>query len=158
MNVFKLTTILFTVIFYSNYLFAAGSDNQSKMYKTKSTAYLNAEKLINNKQYTKAIEKLNDALFYDKKDPDIYNYLGFSHRKLGQLKQAATYYNKALSIDPKHKGTLEYQGQLFITLNQIDKAKENLNKLDKICFLGCKEFDKLKKSLDNLKKGKKSSY
>lgn len=158
MHIFKLIPIILTIIIYSGHSFSAGSDNQSKMYKTKSTAYVDAEKLINKKQYTKAIEKLNDALFYDKKDPDIYNYLGFSYRKLGQLEKAATFYNKALSIDPKHKGTLEYQGQMFITLNQINKAEENLNKLDKICFLGCPEFDKLKKSLDNVKKGKKSTY
>ena len=89
---------------------------------------------------------------------DIYNYLGFSHRKLGKMEKAAFFYNKALEINPKHKGALEYQGEMFLTLNQIGKAEENLKKLDKICFLGCSEFDKLKKSIMDKKSGKKSSY
>ena len=116
------------------------------------------EKLINKKQYSDAIVKLNDALVTDNKNADIYNYLGFSHRKLGKMEDAAFFYNKALEINPKHKGALEYQGEMFLTLNQIGKAEENLKKLDKICFLGCSEFDKLKKSIMDKKSGKKSSY
>ena len=126
--------------------------------KTKSSAYLSAEKLINKKQFSDAILKLNDALASDSKNADIYNYLGFSHRKLGKMEQAAVYYNKALEINPKHKGALEYQGEMYLTLNEINKAEENLKKLDKICFLGCSEFDKLKKSIKDKKSGKKSSY
>ena len=94
----------------------------------------------------------------DSKNADIYNYLGFSHRKLGKMEDAAFFYNKALEINPKHKGALEYQGEMYLTLNQIAKAEENLKKLDKICFLGCSEFDKLKKSIKDKKLGKKSSY
>ena len=47
---------------------------------------------------------------------------------------------------------------MFITLNQIKDAENNLKILAKICFLGCAEFDKLKKSIENAKIGKKSSY
>ena len=126
--------------------------------KSKSLAYLSAEKFINKKQFSDAIDKLKDALFYDNKDADIYNYLGFSYRKINQLDKASTYYKKALEINPKHKGALEYQGEMFITLNQIKELKNNLKKLDKICFLGCSEFDKLKKSIMDKKSGKKSSY
>ena len=146
------------LIINSNNVFSAGSSSDSNNAKTKSSAYLSAEKLINKKQYSDAIVKLNDALVTDSKNADIYNYLGFSHRKLGKMEDAAFFYSKALEINPKHKGALEYQGEMFLTLNQIGKAEENLKKLDKICFLGCSEFDKLKKSIMDKKSGKKSSY
>ena len=154
----KLFTVSAFLIINSNNVFSAGSSSDSNNSKTKSSAYLSAEKLINKKQYSDAIVKLNDALVTDSKNSDIYNYLGFSHRKLGKMEDAAFFYNKALEINPKHKGALEYQGEMFLTLNQIGKAEENLKKLDKICFLGCSEFDKLKKSIMNKKSGKKSSY
>ena len=154
----KLFTVSVFLIINSNNVFSAGSSSDSNNAKTKSLAYLSAEKLINKKQYSDAIVKLNDALVTDSKNADIYNYLGFSHRKLGKMEDAAFFYNKALEINPKHKGALEYQGEMFLTLNQIGKAEENLKKLDKICFLGCSEFDKLKKSIMDKKSGKKSSY
>ena len=154
----KLFTVSVFLIINSNNVFSAGSSSDSSNAKTKSLAYLSAEKLINKKQYSDAIVKLNDALVTDSKNADIYNYLGFSHRKLGKMEQAAVYYNKALEINPKHKGALEYQGEMYLTLNEINKAEENLKKLDKICFLGCSEFDKLKKSIMDKKSGKKSSY
>ena len=154
----KLFTVSVFLIINSNNVFSAGSSSDSNNAKTKSSAYLSAEKLLNKKQYSNAIVKLNDALVTDSKNADIYNYLGFSHRKLGKMEDAAFFYDKALEINPKHKGALEYQGEMFLTLNQIGKAEENLKKLDKICFLGCSEFDKLKKSIMDKKSGKKSSY
>ena len=154
----KLFTVSVFLIINSNNVFSAGSSSDTKNAKTKSLAYLSAEKLINKKQYSDAIIKLNDALVTDSNNADIFNYLGFSHRKLGKMEDAAFFYNKALEINPKHKGALEYQGEMFLTLNQIGKAEENLKKLDKICFLGCSEFDKLKKSIMDKKSGKKSSY
>ena len=157
MNFMKLCLISAFLIINANNVFSAGSSSDSNT-KTKSSAYLSAEKLINKKQFSDAILKLNDALASDSKNADIYNYLGFSHRKLGKMEQAAVYYNKALEINPKHKGALEYQGEMYLTLNEINKAEENLKKLDKICFLGCSEFDKLKKSIMDKKSGKKSSY
>ena len=158
MNLFKCVILLLFLIVNSSISLSAGSSSDSEVKKSKSTAYLTAQKLINKKEFARAIEKLNEALSYNNKDPDIYNYLGFSYRKLNQLDKASSYYNKALEINPKHKGALEYQGEMFITLNQIKNAENNLKKLDKICFLGCSEFDKLKKSIENAKKGIKNSY
>ena len=47
---------------------------------------------------------------------------------------------------------------IIISCTNANKTEENLKKLDKICFLGCSEFDKLKKSIMDKKSGKKSSY
>merc|ERR1711907_826144 len=96
--------------------------DDKKSIGAKSNYYYNAVKLINNK---------NDA--------DIYNYLGFSYRKMGNLEKAAFYYEKALKISPKHKGALEYQGEMFLTQGNLKLAEANLKKLGKICFLGCKK-------------------
>jgi tetratricopeptide (TPR) repeat protein len=64
---------------------------------------------------------------------DVYNLMGFSLRKSGDRKQAYTFYRKALDFDPEHKGALEYLGELYVETGQLDKARENLALLKKLC-------------------------
>jgi Flp pilus assembly protein TadD len=78
---------------------------------------------------------------------DVYNLLGFSLRKSGDRQAGATFYRKALDFDPNHKGALEYQGELFVELGQIDKAKANLAKLATLCPTGCEEREDLEKAI-----------
>jgi tetratricopeptide (TPR) repeat protein len=147
------------IILFSYPVYSAGSDSgDASPNISKSTYYYDALKLIKKKSFKAAVETLNKAEKNQKKDADIYNYLGFSYRKMGNMKLAAVNYEKALDIDPKHKGALEYQGEMYITLGQLDKAKANLKKLSNICFLGCSEEKILKKSILNSQKGIKSTY
>ena len=152
--------IFFVVCLFNLSAHAAGggSDSDGKANMAKSSDYYTAMKLIKKKSYSSAIENLLKAEKYNKNDADIYNYLGFSYRKIGDLEKAALYYNKALTISPKHKGALEYQGEMFLTLGQLPKAEANLKKLGKLCFLGCEEEKMLKESILKFKKGKKSNY
>jgi len=71
---------------------------------------------------------------------DVYNLMGLSLRKSGDQKQAYTYYRKALDFDPQHKGALEYLGELYVETGQIDKARENVVLLKKLCPSGCEEL------------------
>ena len=73
MSFFKLFMISAFLIINANNVFSAGSSSDSSNTKIKSPAYLSAEKLINNKQFSDAILKLNDALLSDSKNADIYN-------------------------------------------------------------------------------------
>ena len=73
--------------------------------------------------------------------------LGFSLRKTGDYKQAYTYYRKALDFDPDHKGALEYLVELFVETGQLDKAKENVVRLQALCPSGCEELADLEKAL-----------
>jgi|TARA_B110000977_G_scaffold73572_1_gene99572 tetratricopeptide (TPR) repeat protein len=147
------------IILFSYPVYSAGSDSSSSSENiSKSSYYYDALKLIKKQSFKTAIENLNKAEANQKKDADIYNYLGFSYRKMGNMKLAALNYKKALDIDPKHKGALEYQGEMFITLGQLDKARVNLKKLEKICFLRCEEEKTLKQSIINSQNGKKNEY
>ena len=40
--------------------------------------------------------------------------------KRNDLKNSAVHYKKALEINPKHLGALEYQGELFLTVGNLD--------------------------------------
>jgi tetratricopeptide (TPR) repeat protein len=105
--------------------------------------------LINSEKYTTALTSLKSA---DKSYPnnaDVNNLLGYTSRKLKQYPQAGTYYTKALKIDPKHLGALEYQGELFMILKKTSSAKSNLAKIRAICGTSCEEYIDLKKAIGN---------
>jgi len=44
-------------------------------------------------------------------------------------------------------GALEYLGELYVETGQIDKAKENVVLLKKLCPDGCKELTELEQSI-----------
>jgi tetratricopeptide (TPR) repeat protein len=66
-------------------------------------------------------------------DADGLNLMGYSLRKTGQRDLALQYYNRALSLNPKHPGVNEYLGELYAETGQIDKAKERLAVLQASC-------------------------
>ena len=107
----------------------------------KVTTSLNA----NNFKQALADLKIIDSEF--KNNAEVNNLLGYSSRKLKQYKPAATYYEKALKLNPNHLGALEYQGELFVLTNKVSAAKKNLVKLEKLCGLSCDEYLDLKKAI-----------
>ena len=111
-----------------------------------------AKNLIYKKRYTEAY-KLLAALKAPEIEDDRQNLLGFTARKSGDYKTAKKHYSAALEISPKHIGALEYQGELFIALGDLESASQNLEKLKSICWLYCKEkkmlADALKKARAN---------
>lgn len=76
---------------------------------------------------------------------DVNNLLGFTSRKLKLYKASATYYIKALKINPDHLGALEYQGELFVTTNKMAAARANLKKIGQLCGADCEEYKDLRK-------------
>ncbi len=108
--------------------------------------------LIKAKDYAGALKELR-VLEPNNPHPDVYNLIGYTLRKTGDRPQAMTYYNKALALDPSHKGALEYQGELFVEIGQIDKARENLKRLNSLCWSDCEEEDDLKAFIAKAWKG-----
>ena len=103
--------------------------------------------LLNAKNFKQALADLKVIDSEFKNNADVNNLLGYSSRKLKQYKPAATYYEKALKINPNHLGALEYQGELFVLTNKVSAAKKNLVKLEKLCGLKCGEYLDLKKAI-----------
>ena len=161
----KLLTVLLLVLI-SSQAYSAGSSGGSGGGETKPVSqYEIAVKMIKKakkfekknktekaqKHYKKAIGYL---LKHNKKfpaDPDTLNYLGFTHRKVGDYENAEIYYSMGLELDPKHVGINEYMGELFVVTNRLDKAKERLAVL-KDC--NCKEYKDLKLVIEGKKKSK----
>ena len=127
-------------------LTAAGSSDDSQ--ETKSAQPLKlAERLIYKEDYAAAIKKLRATLESDNRNADAWNLLGYASRKSGDTDAAENAYQMALSIDQNHLGALEYQGELFITLDRLTDAQNNLDKLTELCPDGCEEQAELASAL-----------
>ena len=141
-----------TVLFFS--LFAYADDTPSN-YQQTPTWLTEARQAIKAKNYEAAIELLN-KYSEQKNSADWNNLMGYTHRKKTSpdLLEAENYYQTALQIDPKHKGALEYYGELLLLKNDLAGAESLLKRLDKICTLSCEEFRDLKKSIQVYKSKK----
>ena len=148
-NFFSIGVIMIMSLFGAQALAAGGDDYAPTA--AKPAAYNNALVLIKNKSYDEAIVKLKQAESVAKKDADIQNLLGFAHRKSGKMEAAAKYYKSAWALYSKHKSGLEYQGESCWMLGDKASAEKNLQKLDKICWLGCSELDDLRTAIRNYK-------
>ena len=91
----------------------SSSDNYLDQYKDAKKLILKAKSLEEKnkvdratKLYSKALGKLEQAYKTDRNNPDILNYLGFTLRKTGKLKEAEKYYLAGLKIKPDHNLSL----------------------------------------------------
>ncbi|MFA9421434.1 MAG: tetratricopeptide repeat protein [Gammaproteobacteria bacterium] len=124
---------------------AAGSSSSST--QPKDSYYDQGVKAVKSANYKKAVKLFNKVVATNPTDADAWNYLGFSNRKLKKFDLALSSYQRALAIDPKHRGANEYLGELYLQTDDLAKAKERLNKLEDICTFGCEEFDDLKAAI-----------
>jgi tetratricopeptide (TPR) repeat protein len=140
----KITGILFLVLALSG-LTPAQADGGNWDSESK---YAPFHELIADENYQQAVIELQEALLEAPDDPDLLNLYAFSQRNLNKFDTALENYQKALRIDPEHRGANEYLGELYLLLDQPDKAEERLAVLDKECFFGCEEFDELKQAIE----------
>jgi len=110
-----------------------------------------AQKEIKEKNYDGAIKILLAA--NEPNSADWNNLLGYAQRKKSppNLNAAEFYYQVALKIDPKHKGALEYYGELLLMKNNLPGAEQMLARLDKVCFFSCEEYRDLKEAIAKYK-------
>jgi len=127
----------------------AGTPMPSAPTKNLTTDLTAIRSLIASKNFSSALASLKIADRNYPNNADINNLLGYSARNLKQNKAAATYYTKALRINPNHLGALEYQGELFVVTKKISAAKSNLAKLQRLCGVNCEEYLDLKKAIGN---------
>ena len=110
-----------------------------------------AQKELKANKYDAAIKTLLAA--NQPNSADWNNLLGYAQRKKTppDLTAAERYYQAALKIDPKHRGALEYYGELFLMKNDLAGAEQMLARLNKACFLPCEEYRELKDEIAKYK-------
>ena len=93
-------------------------------------------------RYEEAITIL--GLVHNHQDVRVLNMLGFSHRKSGNMDLALSFYQKAIDHNPDYSLVREYLGEAYIQLGMLEKAREQLSEIERICSgRTCGEYRKL---------------
>jgi Flp pilus assembly protein TadD len=104
-------------------------------------------KAIQAKDWNAALRSLAAAERREPRNADVQNLLGYAYRNSGKLDLAFKYYERALQLDPGHRGAHEYAGEAYLMANNPAKAEEHLAALRKLCSQGCAERDDLAKQI-----------
>ena len=143
--------LIASLLAFSSLAWSADSGPTQPSTKSVTEILLPARNAVKAENYEKAIELLKEA--DQNKSADWHNLMGYSLRKkaVPNLNEAEKYYISALNLDPKHRGALEYYGELLLLKNDLAGAEKLLARLDKACTFGCEEFQDLKKSIQQYK-------
>jgi tetratricopeptide (TPR) repeat protein len=120
--------------------------------KREDPDYTTAVKAIQAGDFATAIPLLEGVVRRDDRNADAYNWLGYAVRRSGEPARAIPIYQKALAIDPKHRGAHEYIGEAYLMLQRLPEAKQHLATLDRLCLFPCSEYRDLKRAVEAYEK------
>jgi tetratricopeptide (TPR) repeat protein len=108
-----------------------------------------ATSAIAGKDWKQAQDVLREGLAKDPQNPDYHNLFAYSIRMGAnpQMDLVFKHYNEALRLDKEHRGAHEYLGEAYLMTGNLEKARDHLKVLDKLCLFPCKEYTELKKAV-----------
>jgi len=109
--------------------------------------YARGVKAIEAKDWASAIRLLSSAALRDTRNADIQNYLAYAYRNSADMALAFRHYNRALELNPRHRGAHEYLGEAYLIIGNLAKAEEHLAALRKICLIPCEETGDLEQKI-----------
>ncbi len=86
-----------------------------------------------------AADTLETALAVDPRNRAAFVALGDVAEARGLSGKAIRFYREALLLEPNDLGALKGQGKSYVSKGAIDRARQNLTKIRKICVKGCSE-------------------
>jgi len=101
------------------------------------------------KDWKQAQDVMRQGLDKNPANADYHNLFAYSLRMGANppMDVVFKHYNEALRIDSSHRGAHEYLGEAYLMTGNLEKAKDHLKVLDKLCLFPCKEFTMLKKAV-----------
>ena len=116
--------------------------------------YVAGKRALERKDWDAAAKRLSQALVRHPDDADLHNELGYAYRHLRQMERAFVHYQRALALDPRHRGAHEYIGEAYLMVDDLAGAEKHLAALRGICLLRCDELEDLEKAIGGYRSAK----
>lgn len=75
--------------------------------------------------YSIALGKFQRAVQLDPKMHQAWNYVGYSHRKLGDYDDSLEAYERALALRPGYPEAIEYRAEAYLALKRFKDAEQS---------------------------------
>lgn len=85
---------------------------------------------------------------------DVWSLYGFALRHAGRRGESRGAYDRALGLDPAHRGAHEYLGELLLGEGDLAGAERLLAALDALCPQGCEERADLAEAIAAFRAGR----
>jgi Flp pilus assembly protein TadD len=113
--------------------------------------YAAGRKALQARDWKTAVARLTKAEVRNPDHADLHNDLGFVYRNLKRYDEAFRHYERALAIEPRHRGAHEYIGEAYLMVGDVKSAQRHLEALRAICVLGCEELKDLEEAFEKRK-------
>ena len=133
----------------------AADTESTPVANTQNRDYAAGKAAVERKDWSSAVASFRKVVAADPNSADGYSMLGFSLRWMGKMDEAFAAYDRALAINPKHVGALEYSGVAYLKADQPAKANEQLTKLEKFGGKNSEEYRDLAKAISDYNAGKR---
>jgi len=109
--------------------------------------YAAGKRAVDSKDWAEATRLFLRAERRHPEHADLQNMLGYSYRNLKQYDLAFKHYQRAIELDPRHRGAHEYIGETYLLTGDLAGAEKHLAALKDICLLPCDELKDLERAI-----------
>ena len=134
---------------------AADPDDADPDLAKRDADYAEGKRAADSKDWPTAVRLYERAEQRNPDHADLQNNLGYAYRNLKQYDLAFKHYNRAIEIDPRHRGAHEYIGEAYLLTGDLAGAEKHLAALRQICLLPCEELKDLERAVAQYR-GKRS--
>jgi Flp pilus assembly protein TadD len=114
---------------------------------TRDDDYAAGKKAVDRKDWAEASRLFELAQKRNPDHADLQNILGFSYRNQKKFDLAFEHYERAIRLDPRHRGAHEYIGETYLMTGNLAGAQKHLAALKDICLLPCDELKDLERAI-----------
>lgn len=94
-------------------------------------------------KYDEASDSLETALVVDPRNRAAFVALGDVAQARGLSGKAIRFYREALALEPNDLSALKGQGTALVAKGAVERARQNLARIRKLCARGCAEATEL---------------